>query len=192
MAKPRRNLNTKKLMKQCQKIAASQKPKDEPKKEVIDMTLPEPVNAPMTPAEMERYLTDFLSFIKDADRRYNQAIADEQWPNSAIQDVLHAAEFAPSMIKNTNFLAETLTALRQRRREAKKELEVTEVFKAWADENRTAINKLEQALGQVRKVLARQPNDMYCFKTDIFGTQGQYLQVDAPEINPDQISMEDL
>lgn len=181
MARP---LNTKKLMKQCRAIAAKQQEAAAPKP-----SQPEPpetiedikgVYIHMNPVELEQYLTEFLNTARDAKRRFEEATAAEQYPNSAIQDILHAAEFAPSTLGEKDVVA-LLNKYRTDRRTAKQELEVTELFQQWAEEHKTAINKLEQALGTIRKVLKRQPNDFYSYKTDAVAPQGSILKPDEPE-----------
>jgi hypothetical protein len=178
MARP---LNTKRLLKQCQAISRQQKAAKEPK--VVEPE-PEPIEQkegrPMTPAELEQYLTEFLQVARDAERRFNEAVAAEQYPNTAIQDILHAAEFAPSTIREMDIVGK-LHTYRTQRRITKQELEVTEIWKAWADEHKTAINKLENVLGNMRKVLRRQPNDYYLYKTDAVSEPNKALVPDPIE-----------
>lgn len=178
------SLNTKKLMKQCRQIAAKQeeakKPKLEP--EILFKVEVKEEMAYMTPIELEAYLTQFLQTARDAQRRYEEAVALELYPNEAIQDILHAAEFAPSTLEGVDVTAK-LHEMREMRRTAKQELEITDIFKQWADENKAAMNKLENVLGSIRKVLKWQPNAFYQYKTDIIGEKGRVLVVDEkPEI----------
>lgn len=183
-------LNTKKLLKQCQKMSEAQKVAALPKQ---DFT-PDPIlireEAPlnMTPVELEAYLTQFLQTARDAQRRYEEAVALEILPNESIQDLLHTAEFAPSLLKGYP-LDETLHTLRAQRRTAKQELEVTDLFKAWSDENKAALNKLENLLGNIRKVLRRQPNDFYMYKTNIIGEKGKPLIVDPKESEDETVKV---
>ena len=150
----------------------------------------------MNAAELEQYLTQFLQQARDAQRRFEEATALEQLPNDCIQDILHTAEFAPSQLDNMDIVS-VLHQLRMDRREAKKELEVTTVFKEWAVQNKKSLDLLEQALGQMRKVLRRQPRDMYRFKTNIVGEKDGWLQAE-PEVNafdtvdPNQITLEEV
>lgn len=151
-------------------------------KEVTMERLPGFGTTHMTAAELEQWLSQFQSVIKDAKIRYDAAVADEQAPNSSIQDILHAAELAPSTLDPERTL-EQLTKFRRARRDLKKELEVTEIFKEWVDKHQAAFNQLSQTIGAIRKVLNRQPNDAYRFKTDAVGNQGDFLQPDpvAPQ-----------
>jgi hypothetical protein len=131
----------------------------------------------MSPTELEQYLTQFLQTARDANRRYEEAVALEQQPNSALQDILHAAEFAPSSLANCDII-NLLHQYRTLRRTAKQELEVTQIFQQWAEEHKQALNKLENALGLMRKILRRQPNDFYIYKTNAVGVSGAPLIAD--------------
>jgi hypothetical protein len=176
-------LNTKKLMKQCRAIAAKQKAAHEQSQQ----PLPEPpppveikeVTMDMTPAELEQYLTEFLAVARDAHRQHQRAIAAELWPNEAIQDILHAAELAPSMLEGVDVVGK-LNHMRSLRRATKQELEVTDIFFFFFYTHKKALDTLENTLGSMRKVLRRQPNDMYRFKTDILSDKGAFLQADMP------------
>lgn len=184
MGKP---LNTKKLLNQCKKIAAKQEEEKKPKpvpEEPFKVEVKEEMIS-MTPVELEAYLTQFLQTARDAQRRYEEAVALELYPNEAIQDILHAAEFAPSTLEDVDVTAK-LHEMRELRRTAKQELEITNLFQQWSEEHKTALNKLENTLGAIRKVLKWQPNAFYQYKTDIVGEKGRVLVVDEkPEIKED-------
>jgi hypothetical protein len=171
-------LNTKKLLRQCQAIKKKQ---DAPLTQQQIEVLPVQETKNMNGHELEQYLTQFLQTARAAEFQYNAAVEKEIFPNAATQDILHAIEFAPSTIIFHD-LIETLNELRGMRRATKRELEVAQIFKVWADEHKTALNKLENVLGDIRKVLNRQPNDTYRFKTDIFpGKKDTYLVPDEKE-----------
>lgn len=141
----------------------------------------------MNAAELEQYLTQFLQSCRDSKRRFEEATALEQYPNDATQDLLHAIELAPSQMEGVN-LVRVIHDLRVQRRDAKKELEVTQIFFDWATQNKKAIDQLDNALGQMRKILRRQPHDAYRWRTSIIGEAGNWLQAD-PEPEPE---MEDV
>lgn len=130
----------------------------------------------LTAAELEQYLTAFQSAARAANQRYEEAIALESLPNEAIQDYLHQLEFAPSELPDAEQVVRRLTELRIQRRVAKKELEVTRIWRDWAEENKVAINKLDRVIGDMRKVLNRQPTDLYFYKTDEIKPKGTFLQ----------------
>jgi len=140
----------------------------------------EEVHYSMSAHELEKYLTTFLQHMRDCNYNYEQTKALEYQPNAEIQDLLHVAEFAPSKLASVDLLS-VMARLRQQRRDAKKELEVMERLKAWKDENQTALNKLENVLGDIRKILNRQPQDYYVYKTNIVGEKGTILAVEDPD-----------
>lgn len=172
-------LNTKRLLRQCQAMAKKQKTAAKQSEEIsikTNIDIKGEVER-MTPNELEQYLTEFIKVIKDADRRFDEATRNEIYPNEAIQDILHTAEFAPSVLQSLDVVSE-LNKYRKMRRTAKQELEVMTVFKEWVDTNRTALNKLENLIGIMRKILQRQPNDYYIFKTDAVGEENKPLIID--------------
>ena len=143
----------------------------------------------MTPTELVEALSAFVTLAKEADAAYKAAVAKEQQNNDATQDILHIAELAPEVFQETDLLP-VLHQLRVDRREAKKELEVTDLFAQWAEKNKKAIDVLSNQIGQMKRVLARQPRDMYCLKTDVAGRKGDWIthREDAPL--PGQIELE--
>lgn len=128
----------------------------------------------MNAAELTQYLTEFCNLAKDAKRRFEAATEEEARPNEATQDILHTAELDPSALNGVDVVA-LLHKLREERRIAKKELEVTEKFYNWATSNAKALNLLDQTLGEMRKVLRRQPSDMYRYKTDCIAEKDSFI-----------------
>lgn len=139
----------------------------------------------MKAAELEQFITQFFNICREAKSDLERATEVEQYPNSAIQDILHAIELAPRQLDPTTMFWK-LHELRVDRRGAKQELEVTSLWADWCDKNKKSLDTLQQVLGQMRKILRRQPNDFYVFKTDILGIKGEYLQVDK---EPEYIQM---
>lgn len=135
--------------------------------------------------ELEQYLTNFLNLTREAKSDFAEVSDNETEVNQAIQDILHAIELAPSQLDPTTMFWK-LHELRVDRRGAKQELEVTSLWADWCDKNKKSLDTLQQVLGQMRKILRRQPNDFYVFKTDILGIKGEYLQADQ---EPEYIQM---
>lgn len=135
--------------------------------------------------ELEQYLTNFLNLTREAKSNFAEVSDNETEVNQAIQDILHAIELAPSQLDSTTMFWK-LHELRVDRRGAKQELEVTSLWADWCDKNKKSLDTLQQVLGQMRKILRRQPNDFYVFKTDILGIKGEYLQADK---EPEYIQM---
>ena len=128
----------------------------------------------MTPQELVDAIAAFCDLARSAEAAHASAVEREQENNDATQDILHIAELAPERFAETNLLA-TLHTLRIDRREAKKELEVTDVFAKWAVANKKAIDTLSNQLGVMRKIITRQPRDMYCLKTNVAGKKGDWI-----------------
>lgn len=177
------NLDTKKLMKQCRKIANTQISPEPVSPMILEQASPIEIKENgMDAQHFEKYLTEFLHVIRDSNRRYEAALEAEAQPNLATQDILHAIELAPSTV-DFESLIPTLHQLRADRRSAKKELEVTSLVRDWFLENEKSFNKLQNILGQVRKIIDRQSNDAYCWKTNVIGEKGDWLTVDKIEEN---------
>lgn len=128
----------------------------------------------MTPQELVDAIAAFCDLARSAEAAHASAVQKEQENNDATQDILHIAELAPERFAETNLLA-TLHTLRMDRRDAKKELEVTDVFAKWAAANKKSIDTLSNQLGVMRKIIARQPRDMYCLKTNVAGKKGDWI-----------------
>ncbi len=143
----------------------------------------------MTPTELVEALSAFVVLAKDAASAHSAAVDKEKMNNDATQDILHIAELAPEYFEEVNLLP-VLHQLRIDRREAKKELEVTDIFAQWAQQNKKAIDVLSNQIGQMKKIIARQPRDMYCLRTDIAGRKGEWIthKEEAPPM--DQLSLE--
>ncbi len=189
-------LNTAKLLKQCQKMQAAQTAKQAAEALTETTTslaqLVEGMSALKGPFEVEaeldklapidliEYLADFLEICKEAKTEYQKAVDDEYLPNASIQDVLHAAESAPSLLASID-VVEVLHVLRTERREAKKNLEITDLFQQWAEKNVKATRELSEIVGQMRKIARRQPSDFYAWKTDLLGEKGAHMVMDDKE-----------
>ena len=139
----------------------------------------------MKAAELEQFITQFFNICREAKADLEAATEAEQYPNSAIQDLLHALELAPKQL-DAETVKGKLHDLRVDRRGAKQELEVTTLWADWCDKNKKSLDTLQQVLGQMRKILRRQPNDFYVFKTDVLGIKGESLLADK---EPEDIQM---
>lgn len=186
------SLNTKKLLKQCQRMQkkqdAAKEPEPQPQPVEVSPNI-EKESPVMNAVELERYLSEFLQFMRDSNRRYDAAVAAEELPNLATQDILHAIEFAPSTVDFESIIP-TLHQLRQDRRTTKKELEVTTRVKDWYNANEKCLNQLMNVLGDVRKIIDRQQIDSYCWKTNVVGEKGQWLVPDSVETESQESQME--
>lgn len=119
----------------------------------------------MNGIELEAFVTSFMNLYRSAEKAFNEATEVEQILNDATQDILHSIEFCPNQI-DADEMVHKLHEIRMDRREAKQELEVATQFWDWAQKNRTAMTSLEQNLGAIRKIVRRQPNGIYRYKTN--------------------------
>lgn len=142
--------------------------------------------------ELLQELERFNKFIKEASKRLEYAIEAEQYPNNAIQDILHVIELAPSKIERSD-IVELLHNCRDMRRTAKDELEVAELWANYVKSNADTFRLLDNLIGSIRKVIERQPTRMYNFKTNIIGEQGTWLEKEEePQPQPNDPIYEQL
>lgn len=143
----------------------------------------------MTPTELVEALSAFVELAKSAEAAHSAAVEREQENNDATQDILHIAELAPERFAETDLLS-VLHQLRIDRRDAKKELEVTDIFAKWAAQNKKAVDVLSNQIGAMKKIIARQPRDMYCLKTNVAGRKGDWIShVEQPTQIADQTEL---
>ena len=111
-------------------------------------------------------IADFLAFLNESEARYLEAQDEEQHTNAQTQDILHAAEFQ-WYGDDGGGLMRKLSAVRQTRRQAKKDKEVTAIVVDWITENSKAVRSLERLQGDVQKAIQRVENRAYYPRTDI-------------------------
>lgn len=109
----------------------------------------------------------FLNYIREVEQRNRMASEVEKEANDATQDILHAVEFETYDKKKPAKLVKSLHSVRQKRREAKETIEITQPIVQWVNENRATIKGLERLLGDVRKAERRTQNRSYAPRTDI-------------------------
>lgn len=134
----------------------------------------------MTSQELTIHISEFLNTCRASTAQHQRTVENELYPNEAIQDILHAIEFSPSTIDAEQAI-QKLHEMRAERRTAKRELEVTQIFKAWVDECKSSLNKLEAALGNMRKALNRQEAPFYTYKTDVLCDKGSILRTEEQD-----------
>lgn len=130
--------------------------------------------------ELLQELERFNKFIKEANKRLDYATEAEQYPNDAIQDILHVIELAPSKVEGLDVI-ELLHNCRDMRRTAKDELEVAELWANYVKSNADTFRLLDNLIGNIRKIIERQPTRMYNFKTNIIGERGQWMEKEEKE-----------
>lgn len=103
----------------------------------------------------------FLTFLRETERRYRIAEANEQEANDETQDLLHSIELEQHDDAEFAQLSRNLQRVRQQRRTAKDTMSETIAVLDWVDANRQVIKGLEQLLGQVRKAEKNTENRIY-------------------------------
>lgn len=113
------------------------------------------------------HIKAFLDWLREARRNYNIAIEDEQDANNEQQDILHSIELEDHSQQETARLTEALKETRQRRREAKKQIERLKPIREFVDYKADIIRAMERLLGDVRQAERLVENRTYTYRTDI-------------------------
>lgn len=103
----------------------------------------------------------FLNFLRETERQYHIAEANEQEANDETQDLLHSIELEQHDDAEFARMSRDLQRVRRQRREAKDTMSETLPVLDWIDSNRQVIKGLEQLLGQVRKAEKNTENRIY-------------------------------
>lgn len=132
----------------------------------------------MTGAEISQAISDFLAVANDFPRMYEYSLEMTQKLEDETQDILHLIECADASV-----LVGNLREIRQQRRVLKNERECTRICKEWYGKNKNSINMLNNALGELRKVLRGQNIKMYRFKTNVIREKDSWLSQNDNELD---------
>lgn len=116
--------------------------------------------------------------IHEAGRRATEQLLhiaeqSEQEANAATQDILHRLELVELDCNIACDLAFKLREVRQRRREAKDQMDQAAPVVAWLEDHRPVVKELERLLGEVRKQERRAKDRIYTPKTSILEGDSQ-------------------
>lgn len=103
----------------------------------------------------------FLNFLRETERQYHIAEANEQEANDETQDLLHSIELEQHDDAEFARMSRDLQRVRRQRRAAKDTMSETLPVLDWIDNNRQVIKGLEQLLGKVRKAEKDTENRIY-------------------------------
>lgn len=103
----------------------------------------------------------FLNFLRETERQYHIAEANEQESNGITNDLHHMIELGEQSDQEALELFEQLKQARRQRRKAKDTMSETLPVLDWIDSNRQTIKSLEQLLGKVRKAEKDTENRIY-------------------------------
>ncbi len=126
-------------------------------------------------------LKAFLDDIRDADMELKIALADEAETNSQTQDILHAIELDQCNLRRSAALIKTLSGVRKKRRAAKEAIEQLTPVVEWSQGDSSAIKRLEQLLGNLRKIERLQEGRSYSPRTDVLKSGNLLLKEDSAE-----------
>ena len=112
-------------------------------------------------------LEEFLDYLRETEQLFHIAEQSEQEANDATQDILHRLELVELDCNIACDLAFKLREVRQRRREAKDQMDQAAPVVAWLEDHRPVVKELERLLGEVRKQERRAKDRIYTPKTSI-------------------------
>lgn len=136
----------------------------------------------MQATEIVKTVKTFLDMVADAQSNFENAKENENQNNLKTQDILHYCELQPtSAVDFANELIHLISEVRQERRIAKKELEISDKFNNWCIKNKIAVEELRKVLGSMRKILNDQSERMYMVKTNIMPFADQTAIVEEPK-----------
>ena len=113
-------------------------------------------------------IADFLAFLKEAEARYLSAQEDERVANDETQDILHTLEFQwYGDEAEAASLAETLSGVRRKRRQAKDDRAIAGLVVNWITNHEKAIRSLEGLQSDVWTEIKEKEKRSYRFRTGI-------------------------
>ena len=112
-------------------------------------------------------LEQFLDYLRETEQLLHMAQQAEQEANDATQDILHRLELVDLDCSAACDLAFKLREVRQRRREAKDQMDQAAPVVEWLEDRRPVVKELERLLGEVRKQERRARDRIYTPKTSI-------------------------
>lgn len=121
----------------------------------------------MNTTKGSEHIKAFMDWLTEAKRDYNIAVEDERDANAEQQDILHSIELEDHDQQETVRLTEVLKATRQRRREAKKQIERLRPVWEFVKYKPDIIRAMQKFLGDVRYAERLVENRSYTYRTDI-------------------------
>ena len=112
-------------------------------------------------------ISRFLDFLRSCEETNRTAAITEIDMDNKTQDILHHMELAENSQYDYICQGFTLKDIRQKRRRAKDQKDITQPICAWYHENKKTIQELEKLLGTVRKAEKRTENRYYNNRTNI-------------------------
>lgn len=115
------------------------------------------------PNTVSKHISDFLDYIVEASSQYAQSHSEMLEQENLTQDYLHKLELESLTSSDRSKIARQLGICRQKRREAKDTFEELSPLIDWSGDPDVikVIRKLQETLGQTRKVERNHQNRIY-------------------------------
>ena len=115
------------------------------------------------PNTVSKHISDFLDYIVEASSQYAQSHSEMLEQENLTQDYLHKLELESLTSSDRSKIARRLGICRQKRREAKDTFEELSPLIDWSGDPDVikVIRKLQETLGQTRKVERSHQNRIY-------------------------------
>lgn len=115
------------------------------------------------PNTVSKHISDFLDYIVEASSQYAQSHSEMLEQENLTQDYLHKLELESLTSSDRSKIARRLGICRQKRREAKDTFEELSPLIDWSGDPDVikVIRKLQETLGQTRKVERNHQNRIY-------------------------------
>lgn len=113
------------------------------------------------------YIEDFINFIDSIEEQHSISTAELEEANVNLQDLQHFIEFGQADGRMRQKVYKLYRETRQKRRQAKENLELCAPILEWLANNGKALQGLRGLLGKVRKVESSQANRAYAIRSHI-------------------------
>ena len=114
-----------------------------------------------------KIIADFLALLEYAQERYATAYDEERNANDETQDILHSLEFEWYDTRKAARLARKLSEIRQKRRQAKNDMEIADLIVKFQNGNAGAVKALQRLQGDVQTTMKNQARRDYQFRTEV-------------------------
>lgn len=116
----------------------------------------------------DKNITEFISFCREVKSRYEGNARETSNKEEELQDLMHYVELHGDLdCKGGYALYKKIRETRRERRKCKSENELLLPVYNWIAANDTALNRLAEALGNVRKAAELIDNKKYIARTDV-------------------------
>lgn len=115
------------------------------------------------------YIQQFLKSVDAVGTSSAFAVSVQKRTEQDWEDLRHLAELDPQRIVDPQAFLDAIGDKGRTRRVAKLEEEALGAFQDWVNKSGGAINALRNKVGDIKRILERQPGRVYAMKHDCFG-----------------------